>query len=352
MSGLDPTEAEAKRDAKLEELHDQLVGAVTGLVTGEDWIRALEFSAKFRSRSFSNTLLIYAQHLNAFTQGRVPDPTPTLVAGFQQWKRLGRAVIKGQRGYMIYAPVLTRFASSTPANDDSWRRLGRRETPRPHETVKTKLVGFTPAYVWDLSQTNGKPIPEQPAPILLEGEAPAGLWDGLADLLRDRRFRLRLAEAPKLDGANGLTNFEDQVVLVRSDMDPAAQVKTLAHEVAHIVLGHHERRNEGLHRGIGEVEAESTAMMITAAWGMDSTGYTIPYVGHWSSQVKGKDPVDVVRSTGELVRNAALAVLAELPDPPTFDGSVSRLAQPHNSPAEPVLSRAEEQVAAGNVPSL
>ncbi len=74
-------EAQAAREARLEELHEQLTGAVEQLVTGEDWVRALSFAAKFRTRSFNNTLLIWAQHQHAFEQGRVPESFPSYVAG-------------------------------------------------------------------------------------------------------------------------------------------------------------------------------------------------------------------------------------------------------------------------------
>ncbi|CAL8974528.1 hypothetical protein TESS_TESS_02788 [Tessaracoccus sp. O5.2] len=50
-------EVRAKRDAKLDELHEKLTGAVETLVSGRDWARALAFAARFRSRSFNNTLL-------------------------------------------------------------------------------------------------------------------------------------------------------------------------------------------------------------------------------------------------------------------------------------------------------
>ncbi|SJN15581.1 LtrC-like protein [Microbacterium esteraromaticum] len=325
-------EQRAARDAKLDALHERLAAAVGQLSSGDDWRRALEFAARFRSRSFGNTLLIWAQHLDAFEQGRVEPPEPSYVAGYKQWQTLGRQVEKGQPGYMIFAPVTGRFASSTPQDAASWRRLGRNEKPKPGEAVRSRMVGAKPAYVWDLSQTAGDPIPEQPSPVLLEGEAPAGLWDGLAGLVEAEGFAvLRVEHEGMIRGANGLTDYEARTVAVRTNMDDAAQVKTLAHELAHVRLHGPDNPEATGHRGIGEVEAESVALMIGAAHGMDTSAYTIPYVSGWAGTVKDKDPAEVVQATGERVRKAAGTILDGLPtsqigsgDPPGLTRETAR----------------------------
>lgn len=306
-------EARAARDAKLDELHERLTGAVETLVSGEDWARALEFAARFRSRSFNNTLLIWVQHQAAFEAGRVPEPVPSYVAGYRQWQQLGRQVEKGQQGYMIFAPVTGRFASSNPADPSSWRRLGPREKPKPGEMVRSRMVGARPAYVWDVTQTAGDPIAEPPAPTLLEGEAPVGLWEGLAAQVAVAGFTLlRVPHEGMIHGANGMTDWAARQVAVRENMDPAAQVKTLAHELAHVLMHDPDDEESRQHRGIGEVEAESVALMIGAAHGMDTTGYTIPYVSTWAARVDGKDPTQVVQATGERVRKTAQAILDQL----------------------------------------
>ena len=337
-------EARAAREAKLDGLQERLTGAVETLVSGADWQRAMNFAARFRSRSFNNTLLIWSQHLDAFESGRVQAAEPSYVAGFRQWQTLGRQVDKGQSGYMIYAPVTARFASSTPADAASWRRLERGEKPRPGEVARSKIVGVKPAYVWEVSQTSGDPIPERPVPVLLEGEAPEGLWDGLAAQIEARGFTvLRVPHEGMIHGANGLTDYTANTVAVRENMPPAAQVKTLTHELAHVMLHGPNNPDASGHRGIGEVEAESVALMIGAAHGMDTTGYTIPYVTGWASTVKDSSPVEVIQATGERVRKTATEILDHLDtvqigagDPPGLVRDTTRREQPKREASAPL----------------
>lgn len=299
------------RETKLDALHAKLADAVGALTTEADWQRAIEFAAKFRQRSFSNSLLIFVQHAAAFESGRVREPVPTYVAGYEQWKVLGRQVLKGQSGYMIFAPVTRRMAALNPATGP-WRELARGEKPDPGETMRTRLVGTRPAYVWDVSQTDGAPLPTPPAPTLLVGDAPDGLWDGLAAQVVERGFALcQVPNAAAIGGANGLTNYVDATVTVRTDMDDAARAKTLAHELAHVMLHGPGNEEAGMHRGVAEVEAESVALMTLASHGLDTSGYTVPYVASWASSVSG-NPVQVVTSTFERVRRAAISILDRL----------------------------------------
>jgi hypothetical protein len=338
----------AAREENLEALQQKLTDSVGALVTGDDWKRALEFAAKFRSRSFNNTMLIYVQHYAAFQQGRVPEPMPTYVAGFKQWLSLNRSVMKGQSGYAILAPVTARFASSNPADPDSWRRLVRGEKPGFGEALRSKLIGLKPAYVWDISQTDGEPIPEPPRPTLLQGQAPEGLWDGLADQITAHGFELRLvSDAKAIGGANGMTDYMTREVSVRMDMDDAAQVKTLAHELGHVMLHGPDNADAAMHRGIAEVEAESVALMVGAAHALATDDYTIPYVASWASSVPGKTPVEVVQSTAERVRGAAVAILDKLGTTQVSDGNppgLDREALAAGRGAAPVQTVAQRQV--------
>src|SRR5699024_9055921 len=97
-----------------------------------------------------------------------------------------------------------------------------------------------------------------------------------------------------------------------ADMDPAAQVKTLAHELGHVLLHGPDAGEARQHRGIGEVEAESVALMAGAAHGMDTSGYAVPYVSTGAARAEGHDAVAAVKTTGERVRKTALGSLEQL----------------------------------------
>lgn len=330
----------AAREAKLQAIQQQLAESVQALVSGEDFKRALEFAATFRSRSFNNTMLIHAQHYAAHQEGRVPQPTPTYVAGFKQWLALNRHVMKGQSGCAILAPVTARFAKPTPDSASAWRRLSPGEAPHPGEVVRSRLVGLRPVHVWDLSQTDGEPIAQTPRPTLLSGQAPPGLWDGLADQIEAHGFGLRLVSTrAAIGGANGLTDYLTREVSVRMDMDDAAQVKTLAHDLlGHVMLHGPENVDAAMHRGIAEVEAESVALMVAAAHGLDTTAYTVPYVASWASSVSGKSPSEVVQVTAERVRGAAVAILDQLDTLQIGDGTPPGLEHQSIAPQRPAPS--------------
>jgi hypothetical protein len=202
------------------------------------------------------------------------------------------------------------------------------------------MVGVRPAYVWDASQTSGVPILHAPTPQLLAGEEPQGLWDGLASLVREYGYTLRIVGSDRdLGGANGMTDYLTRSVAIRGDIDPAARAKTLAHELAHVMLHGPDNADAVFHRGIGEVEAESVALMIGAAHGLDTSGYTIPYVATWATSVEGKTPVEVVQATGERVRTTAVTILTELPTLQAGSGDPPGLTrEAHRNALQPLVA--------------
>jgi DNA primase len=332
-----PAEA---REAQLAALHHRLTEQVHALRTGADWAAWLTLAARFHTYSANNTLLIWAQR-----------PDATHVAGYRTWQTLGRHVNKGEHGLQILAPVhrpttarhvddetdQPRTAKPTGANR---RSLGSRDSravaaagPEPPPAAghpghtapvdapagarsPASIVGYRLAHVWDITQTSGQPLPEPPTPQLLHGQAPDGLWDALASQVTAAGFTLTRGSC---GSANGLTDFRTNTVTLRADVDDAQAVKTLAHELGHVLL-HNPASGEPLVecRAVAEVEAESVAYLLTAAHGLPSDAYTFPYVTTWatqpappheSSNAPARTPEQVVLAVAARVQTTAARVL-------------------------------------------
>ena len=194
------------------------------------------------------------------------------------------------------------------------------------------LRGFRVAHVFDISQTEGDPLPEI-RPELLTGDAPAALWEALAAQVAAHGYALTRGDCGL---ANGLTDPAARTVRVRPDVADAQAVKTLAHELAHIECGHTavDFDYRGC-RGRAEAEAESVAYIVTAWAGLDSGAYTVPYVAAWSA-----GDTDVVRAAAATVTAAAHRILDHL------DGAESTENTPGNGETAPPAGPVTQAVGA------
>ncbi len=278
---------EARRET-VEQLHRQLAEHVGSLDNRAEWEQYLAFARSFHQYSFGNRLLIMLQ-----------APDATAVAGYRAWQAKGYQVRRGERAIRVLGPVTRREPVVDAAGSPLFDVDGK-----PREV--RRLIGVRPVSVFDIAQTDGPAPPEHPVPVLLTGQAPPGLWDSLATLVADRGFRLERGDC---EGANGLTLYSERVVRVRDDVDDAQAVKSLAHELGHVLIT--PDGADGGCRGLREVEAESVAYMVTQAHGLDSGQYTFRYVTGWATQAGGdQTPEQVVRATGQRVIEAADLILA------------------------------------------
>jgi antirestriction protein ArdC len=329
---------ETTGEDRLAAIQEELTGAVENMLASDDWRAALTAAARFHKYSFDNVLLIYLQHADAFAKGRVPVPEPSMVAGYRQWEAMGRHVLAGQHGYTILRPNRLQWRETKDPDSGEWRRLGRFEhaAAGAPERSRSRLHPNKPfglATVFDVSQTDGDPIPEPPRPQLLAGRAPEGLWDGLAAQVAAEGFTLGdVGSAVEIGGANGVTNWQDMSVTIRSDMDDLARTKTLSHELGHVLM-HDPRGEDGtvdlaeaiaVTRGAKEVEAESVAFLIGAAHGMDTTAYSLPYISTWASR---DDGIATVRQVGTRAIATARSILAKLPTEQVGSGQPPGLQQ-------------------------
>ena len=286
------TDVVSGREDPLTRVHEQLTAAVVELSRCDAWLRMLRVAASFPRYSPSNVLLIAVQR-----------PDASHLGGIRLWNSLGRRVRKGEKGIAILAPCLYRGQSE---NASPRPRVPRSETDEGEPTQR-KLHGFRVVHVFDLSQTEGEPLPEV-APSLLLGPAPERLWESLVSLVERDSYALERGDC---GSANGFTRFDERVIRIRDDVEPAQASKTLAHEVGHVRAEHDTRfadqyrRSVGC-RGVAEVEAESIAFLVAASAGLDSSDYTVPYVAGWA----GGD-VELLKATAARVLAVSRKIVDE-----------------------------------------
>jgi antirestriction protein ArdC len=278
--------AARERTENLEALHASLAEQVETLTTSEGWAAMLDAARVFTRYSLNNTLLLQMQ----LAKRGMPAQR---VAGFNAWRTLGRSAMKGEKGLAIFVPCTYR---PKPGGDSVETAQPPTDAPEDKRRV---LTGFRVAYVFAESQTDGDDVPDI-RPTLLPGEAPEGLWNALNAIVTAEGYDVQRGEC----GANGYTDPLAKVVRIRDEVSDAQAVKTLCHELGHVLLHCHDFDYAGC-RGTAEIEAESVAFVVCGVSGLDSAPYTGAYVAGWAA-----GDVKKVRASAERVVSTASSILA------------------------------------------
>src|SRR3989304_1253395 len=275
---------------KVKEYQEKLLEGVKKLVESENFMDFLKFSSKFRSYSFGNILLIWTQRPNA-----------TQVAGMKTWNALGRTVKKGEKGIMIFAPFLKKVkraigTEESPAPDVTADSL---EKTRSQEKEEQTLVGFKSVYVFDVSQTEGKPLPE------LEVGKPS-MDDGDAEELFGKI--LKASPVPVdfeeiVGSSNGYYMPKERKIVLSNVLTAAQRCKTLLHELAHYLsldpanAGDFSRSREGL---IAEATVRPDVIVIAGDVFDERQPYDSPAflaADRYMRRLSGIAPVLIVKGT-------------------------------------------------------
>lgn len=228
----------------------------------------LSTMAKFTRYSLRNVFLIGSQ-----------KPEASHVAGFQTWKSLGRNVRKGEKGILILAPIV-RNRKSTESDSE--------------EEV---LFGFRPAHVFDISQTEGKPLPEF---ARVRGD-PGGLLPSLVAAIRKRGIAIE--STPDLGRADGASSGGK--ILIRPGLPSAEEFSVLVHEFAHEIL-HQKPGEKNQPKTVKETEAEAVAFVVCSVIGLDTSTSSSDYI-----QIYQGDKETLYRSL-EAIRDTASEIFAGL----------------------------------------
>ena len=293
---------------KVQEITDKLEEGLKELFESEKYKTYLSTMSKFHNYSFNNTLLIAMQ-----------KPEATLVAGYKAWqKNFERHVNKGEKAIRILAPAPYKIKEERDKLDPVTGEMMFDENGMPQkERVEVTIPAFRAVSVFDVSQTDGKPIPELEAQELLS--TVEGYEDFVQALMNVAPVPIGFEDIP--GDSKGYFHTEEKRIAVQENMSESQTLKTMVHEVAHSMLHNKEINRDDLieepakDRNTKEVEAESVAYTVCQHFGIDTSDYSFGYIAGWSS---GKDmkelksSLDTIRKTASELITGIEGALREL----------------------------------------
>ena len=276
---------------KVQELTDKLERGLTELFSSDSYKNYLSTMSKFHNYSFNNTLLIAMQ-----------KPEASLVAGYKAWqKNFDRHVNKGEKAIRILAPAPYKIKEERDKIDPVTQEimLDRDGNPQKEE-VEITIPSFRAVSVFDVSQTDGKPIPQLEAKELLSDV------EGYQDMIHAVEAVSPVPiEMEEIAGeSKGYFDREARRIAVQENMSESQTLKTMIHEVAHSMLHNKEMEQDEQarkDRNTKEVEAESIAYTVCQHFGVDTSENSFGYIAGWSS---GRDTKEL-KSSMDTIRRAA-----------------------------------------------
>lgn len=195
---------------------------------------------RFHQYSFMNIMLISMQ-----------SPEASRVAGFHSWKKLGRHIIKGEKGIKIVAPLIRKGEEIEKSNSDS----------------EELVYGFRIVHVFDIKQTDGKELPEISK---VKGD-PQIYSDLLNRLINSLNIKIEYSK-----NITALGYSTGGKIVIKSGLTPAEDFSVKLHELAHELL--HQKSDEKLSKKQRETEAESVAFVVCHSIGLDTNSASADYI--------------------------------------------------------------------------
>lgn len=244
----------------------------------EDYKRWLNFYDGFHQYSFNNTMLIYMQ-----------NPSASLCAGFNTWKNKKRYVKAGEKGLKILAPITETVLREVPVLDDDGKPIldenGKEQTKKVKEKVFANKFYVTSTF--DVSQTEGEPIPELSYSGTSEKVENYGALKKVLEEIAP--FPVEYTDELQ-EGCDGRCSYTAEQIYIRNDMEDAKTVEVLVHEIGHAYMHDKTRFEEAKEhlkvisdRDSREIQAESLSYIVTHKLGLDTSGFSFPYIAAWSS---------------------------------------------------------------------
>ena len=308
---------------RMKEITDKLETGIMDLFESDRFQAYLDTMARFHNYSFNNTILI------AMQGGQ-------LVAGYNKWRdEFHRNVKKGEKGIKIFAPAPYKVKKEVPKLDEQGQPVKDKDGNTVTEQKEIQVPAFKIVSVFDVSQTEGEPLPS------LGVEELAGDVERYQDFFKalEQTSPVPMAFEDIPGGSHGYYHLTEKRIAIQENMSELQTLKTAIHEIAHAKLhaidpeapaAEQQNRPDSRTR---EVQAESVAYTVCQHYGLDTSDYSFGYVAGWSS---GKD-LKELKASLETIRATAHEMIT------TIDGHLAELQQQRQAQQEQAPAQEQPQ---------
>ena len=291
---------------RLQQITAGIEQGIKELFESEKYMRYLSVMSRFHRYSVNNTMLIYMQ-----------KPDATLVAGYNKWKnQFERHVKRGEHGITIIAPTpFKKKIEEQKLDPDTKAPMLDQDGKVIMEEREVEIPMFRPVKVFDVSQTDGKPLPELAS--TLSGSVQN--YEAFMEALR-RSAPVPLSVEPMAANMDGYFSPDQQRIAIRTGMSEVQTVSAAVHEIAHSKLHNYAKAQEEAaragdkeppkkkDRNTEEVEAESISYAVCQYFGIQTGENSFGYIANWS---QGKE-LPELRASLETINKAAGELIADI----------------------------------------
>ena len=280
---------------QIKKLTDQIEAGIKALFQSGDlekYQAYLHTMSHFHHYSVNNQMLIFSQ-----------CPHATLVAGYQKWQnQFSRHVLRGEKGISILAPTPYKIKVEKEKLDpDTKLPLLDADGNTITEEKEVQIPMFRPVKVFDVSQTDGKPLPERVQSPVAELTGNVEHYEAFMEALR-RISPVPIEMKPLSNDLDGFFSPSKQSITLRDGMSEVQTVCAAVHEIAHSKLHDYAKQpnSQPKDSNTEEIEAESIAYTVCAYFGIETSANSFGYVATWSKDkdLKAfKDSLDTIRKT-------------------------------------------------------
>lgn len=277
-------------DSNKKEIKDaleEIEKGIENLLTSDSYKEYLNFVSSFYNYSSNNVLLILSQMSYA-----------THVGSYGFWKKKNRYVKKGEHGIKIIAPNIKKV----PQETESKQTKENKNNPNISNSTEEKLIltGFHYTTVFDISQTDGEEVPS----ILSKLNGYLPISDIIIETIED--ISILPINYRELD-YNGYCS--DVEIAINKNLSPNQTAKTLIHEYLHSIF-HNDINDYSANRSKYEIQAESTAYVVSKHFGLDTSDYSFGYIASWK-KIKS---MEEIRETLNTISNISELIITKMED--------------------------------------